>query len=86
MQGILCKSIQYAMKGLLNDISQYIDDIYSPSINLNQRSLFLAELQLNKTNTEQTKTSCLEINTKVIGSDVHTSVYDKCNDTGLSHG
>ena len=34
-------------------------------------------LQLNKANTSDKETSFLDLNIKVIGSDVHTSVYDK---------
>ena len=58
--------------------------IYSPSITLNLRNIFLiyiqpTELQLNKANTSDKETS----NIKVIGSDVHTSVYDKHDDFGF---
>ena len=35
------------------------------------------ELQLNKANTSDKETSFLDLNIKVIGSDVHTSVYYK---------
>ena len=33
--------------------------------------------QLNKANTSDKETSFLDLNIKVIGSDIHTSVYDK---------
>ena len=39
--------------------------------------------QLNKANTSHKETSFLDLNIKVIGSDVHTSVYDKRNDFGF---
>ena len=37
-------------------------------------------LQLNKANTSDTEFSFLDLNIKVIGSDIHTSVYDKRDD------
>ena len=60
--------------------------IYSPSITLNLRDIFplySAELQLNKASTSDKETSFLDINIKVIGSDIHTSVYDKRDDFGF---
>ena len=57
---------------------KHIPDIYS------------AELQLNKANTSEKETSFLDLSIKVIGSDIHTSVYDKRDDFGFpivySHG
>ena len=41
------------------------------------------ELQLNKANTSDTETSFLDLNIKVIGSNIHTSVCDKCDDFGF---
>ena len=41
------------------------------------------ELQLNKANTSDKETSLLDINTQVIGSDIHTSVYDERDDFGF---
>ena len=37
--------------------------------------LYTAELQLNKANTSEKETSFLDLNIKVIGSDIHTSIY-----------
>ena len=55
--------------------------IFSPSITLNLRNTFSdiypTELQLNKANTSHNETFFLDLFIKVIGSDVHTSVYDK---------
>ena len=45
--------------------------------------IYPAELQLNKANTSDKETSFLELNIKVIGSDIHTSVYDKRDDFGI---
>ena len=38
---------------------------------------------VNKANTSDKETSFLDLNIKVIGSDVHTSVYDKRDDFGF---
>ena len=45
--------------------------------------IYLAELQLNKANTSDKEISFLDLNIKVIGSDIHTSVYDKRGDFGF---
>ena len=62
--------------------------IYSPSITLNLRNIFRiiiypTELQLNKAITPDKGTSFLDSNIKVVGSAVHTSVYDKRDDIGF---
>ena len=41
------------------------------------------ELKLNKANTSNTETFFLDLNKKVIGSNFHTSVYDKRDDFGF---
>ena len=38
---------------------------------------------MNKAITSDKETSFLDLNTKVVGSDVHTSVYDKRDDFGF---
>ena len=53
------------------EFEKYIPDIYQ------------AELQLNKANTSDKETSFLDLNIKVICSDIHASVYDKRNDFGF---
>ena len=53
------------------EFEKYIPDIYP------------AELQLNKANTSDKETSFLDLNIKVIGSDIHTSVYDNRDDFGF---
>ena len=45
--------------------------------------IYPTELQLNKANTSDKETSFLDLNIKVIGSDVHTSVYDKRDNFGF---
>ena len=63
--------------------------IYSPLIALKLLSIFLIyivyprELQLDKANTSNKETSFLDLNIKVIGCNIHTSVYDKRDDFGL---
>ena len=44
--------------------------------------IYPRELQLNKANTSDKETSFLDLNIKVIGSNIHTSVYDKCDNFG----
>ena len=45
--------------------------------------MYPTDLQLNKANTSDKETCFLDLNIKVIGSDVHTSVYDKRDDFGF---
>ena len=47
-------------------------------------AIYPEELHLNKANTSDKETSFLDLNIKVIGSDSHTSVYDKRYDFGFS--
>ena len=42
--------------------------------------IYPRELQLNKANTSDKETSFLDLNIKVIGNDIHTSVYYKSDD------
>ena len=51
---------------------QYIPDIYP------------VELQLNKANTSDKDISCFDLSIKVIGRDIHTSIYDKHVDVAFS--
>ena len=83
----LHKSKRFDLIDLFNNTSRYLDDIFT-SITLNLRNIFLiyvypAELQLNKANTSGKETSFLDLNIKVIGSDIHTSVYHKRDDFGF---
>ena len=66
----LYKSKRHDLIDMLNDTSRYLDDKYIPDI-------YPAELQLNKANTSDKETFSLDLNIKVVGSDIHTSVYDK---------
>ena len=60
--------------------------IYSPLITLNLLSIFLIclrEVQLNKANTSDKETSFFDLNIKIVGSNIHTSVYDNRDDFGF---
>ena len=66
--------------------SRYLDDIFTidnPEFEKYIPDIYPAELQLNKANTSDKETSFLDLNIKVIGSDIHTSVYDKRDDFGF---
>ena len=65
---------------MFKDTSRYLDDIFTlddPEFEKHIPDIYPTELQLNKANTSDKETSFLDLNIKVIGSDVHTSVYDK---------
>ena len=64
-------------------ISWYIFTIDNPEFEKHIPDIYPAELQLNKANTSDKETSILDLNIKVIGSDIHTSVYDKRDDFGF---
>ena len=69
-----------------NDTSRYLDDIFTvdnPAFAEHIPDIYPRELQLNKANTSNTETSFLDLNIKVIGSNIHYSVYDKCDDFGF---
>ena len=76
----LHKSKRYDLIDMFNDTSQYLDDIFTidnPEFEKHIPDIYPTELKLNKANTSDKETSFLDLNIKVIGSDVHTSVYDK---------
>ena len=71
---------------MFNDTSRYLDDIFTidnPESEKHIPAIYPAELQLNKANTSEKETSFLDLNIKVIWSDIHTSVYDKRDDFGF---
>ena len=71
---------------MFNDTSRYIDDIVTidnPAFEKNIPDIYPAKLQLNKANNSDKETSSLDLYIKVIGSDIHTSVYDKRDDFGF---
>ena len=69
-----------------NDTSRYLDDIFAidnPEFEKYIPDKYPTELQLNIANTSDKETFFLDLNIKVIGSDIHTSVYDKGDDFGF---
>ena len=71
---------------MFNDISRYLDDTFTidnPEFEKYIPDIYPAELQLNKANTSDKEASFSDLNIKVIGSDIHTSVYDKRDDFGF---
>ena len=82
----LHKSKQYDLIDMFNDTSGYLDDIFiidNPEFEKHNPHIYPTELQLNKPITSDKETSFLDLNIKVVGSDVHTSVYDKRDDFGF---
>ena len=68
-----------------NDTSLF-DDIFTidnPAFAENIPDIYPRELQLNKANASDTETSFLDLNIKVIGSNIHTSVFYKRDDFGF---
>ena len=54
--------------------------IDNPEFEKNISDIYPTKCQLNKAKTSDKDTSFLDLNIKVIGSDVYTSVYDKRED------
>ena len=82
----LQKSKCFDLIDMFNDTSRYLDDIFTIDNHEFEKhipDIYPAELQLNKANTSDKETSFLDLNIKVIGSDIHTSVYDKSDDIGF---
>ena len=68
-----------------NDTSRYFDDIFTidnPEFAEHIPDIFPRELQLNMANPSDKETPFLDLN-KVIGSNIHTSVYDKRGNFGF---
>ena len=83
----LHKSKQYHLIEMFNDTSRYLDDIFTidyPEFEKNIPDIYPTELQLNKAKTSDIETSFLDLNIKVVGIEVHTSVYDKCDNFWFS--
>ena len=76
---------QYDLIDMFNDVSRYLDDIYSPSINVNLRNTLLIYLlgisvEQRNTSTSEKEISFLDLNLKSISSGVYISFYDKGDD------
>ena len=82
----LHKSKRHDLIDMFNDTSRYLDDIFTidnPEFEKYIPDIYQAELQLNKANTSDKETFFLDVNIKVIGSDIHTRVYVKRDDFGF---
>ena len=82
----LHKSKQYDLMDMFNDTSRYLDDIFTidnPEFEKHIPDIYPTELRLNKAITSDKETFFLDLDIKVVGSDVHTSVYDKRDDFGF---
>ena len=69
-----------------NDTSLYLDDIFTidnTEFAEHIPDIYPRELQLNKANASDKETSFLDLDIKVIGSNIHTRVYDKRNNFGF---
>ena len=75
----------FCLIDMFNDTSRYLDDIFTidnPEFEKHIPDIYPTDLQLNKAITSDKETSFLDFDIKVVGSDVHTSVYDKRDDFG----
>ena len=82
----LQKSKRFDLIDKFNDTSRYLDDIFTidnPEFAEHIPDIYPRELQLNKANISDKETSFLDLNIKVVGSNIHTSVYDKRDDFGF---
>ena len=70
----LQKSKRFDLIDKFNDTSRYLDDPEFFELILD---IYLREHQLNKANTSDKETSFIDLNIKVNGNNMHTSVYDK---------
>ena len=82
----LRKSYRFDLIDKFNDTSRYLDDIFTidnPVFAEHIPDIYPREFQLNKANTLDKETYFLDLNIKVIGNNIHTSVYDKRDDFGF---
>ena len=78
----LQRSKRFDLIDKFNDSSRYLDDI-STIDNQHIPDIYPREVQLNKANTSDKETSFLDLNTKGIGNNIHTSFYDTHADFGF---
>ena len=75
----LHKSKRLDLIDKFNYTSRYLDDIFiidNPEFAEHIPDIYPRGLQLNKTNTSDKETFFLDLDIKVIGSNIHTSVYE----------
>ena len=76
-------SKRFDLIDMFNDTTRYLDEIFpidNPEFEKHIPDIYPAELHFNKGNTSDKETSSIDLNIKVIGSDIQTSVYDKRDD------
>ena len=82
----LKESKRFNLIDKFNDTSRYLDDIFTidnPAFAKHIPDIYPRELQLNKANASDKEISFLDLIIKVIGDNIHTSVYDKRDDFGF---
>ena len=82
----LQKSKRFNLIDKFNDTFRYFDDIFTidnPEFAKHIPDIYQRELQLNKANTSDKETSFLDLNIKVVGSNIHTSIYNKRDHFGF---
>ena len=84
----LQKSKRFDIIDKFNDTSRYLDDLFTsdnPEFAEHIPDIYPRELQFcfNKANTSDKETSFWDLNIEVIGSNIHTCVYDKLDDFGF---
>ena len=82
----LHKYKSHALIDMFDDTFRYLDDIFTidnPDFEKHIPDIFGAELQLSEAKTSDKETSFFDLNIKVLGSDIHTSVYDKHDEFGF---
>ena len=82
----LQKSKRHDLIDMFNDTSRYLDDIFTidnPEIWEIYSRYISSRTSVKQSEHFRKKRNFLDLNIKVIGSDVHTSVYDKRDDFGF---
>ena len=78
----LDKTNGYDLRDILDDTPQYFDDIFTIDNPEFDKHIPDLHLYINKTSVEQSKyfrrrNFFLDLNIKIIGSDIHNSIYNK---------
>ena len=82
----LQESKRFDLIDKFNDTSRYLDDIFTidnPAFAEYIPDIYQRELQLNKANTSDKEISFWDLNIKVIGYNIRTSIYDERDDFGF---
>ena len=83
----LQKSKRFDLIDMFNDTYRYLEDVFTidkvPAFVEHIPDIYPRELQLNKANTSAKERPFMDLNIKVIGNNIHISVYDKRDDFGF---